>query len=260
MSGFRYVGANYSTNSDVTDLTTVTDVANILGSEPGGQASVATQIANDVSALASSTSLVSTLSPFVQPGQYPITPRLPLSQLGNAGGVATLNSDGTIPTLQVPALGQGYIKGPYGPTVGAGTTTTAIYAGTATTTPVKIIDWNLGATALAFQPLVFISLFASAQHLGRPIVEVWINNANPGATYGLGTMIAQGVGRSFWNDLMSVTVIPSSNLLSSSGGSGYSATYNTWISAWLRDANQQGVSVATNNIANASVYLMKPSP
>ena len=218
-----------------------------LAAATPSQGSVTSQINSVVQGLASSVYVNNALSAFVQPGAYPHTPLIPLTQRGVAGGVATLDSGGKIPLAQVPNLGVGFVKGPYGPT--------ATFDATSSSSPVKIADFNIGAAGFTHQPMVFISLLASATNLGRPVVEVWISNSP--ATYGTGTMIARGAGRSFWNDKASISVVPYSTTQGHSVGSGYNPSYTTWITAWLQDANNLGVSVKATDIAAAGAWLWR---
>ena len=244
MSGLQSVGPAPSASTDIVDrLQCNTALANATPS----QTSVTSQINAAVGVLASSVYVNNALSAFVQPGAYPHTPLVPLTSRGVAGGVATLDSGGKLPQAQVPNLGVGYVKGAYGPT--------ATYDGTSSSSPVRIADFNIGAAGFVHQPQVFMNLFASASNLGRPVVEVWINNAS--ATYGTGTMIARGVGRGFWNDKMPISVVPATTAQGHSVGGGYSASYTTWISVWLLDANTLGVSVKATDIAVAGAWLWR---
>lgn len=79
------------------------------------------------------------------------------------------------------------------------------------------------------------------------------------ATYPNQTLISRGVGRNNWNDLQAISVVPTPSGAGHTGvaGTGYSPTYNAWISAWLYDANGQTVSVSTGNIAIASAYFIR---
>jgi len=65
-------------------------------------------------------------------------------------GVASLDGSGKIPQAQVPQLGAGYFAGPFGPT--------ATFAASATNTPARSCDWNLGATGVPFYPEAYMSL------------------------------------------------------------------------------------------------------
>lgn len=160
---------------------------------------------------------------------------------------------GTIPNQYAPSLGTGYVLGPYGPTslspvTGAGST------------PVKLADWAIGPTGISHQPMVFMSLLASGANGARPVIDVGISSGQQ--PYVNQILIARGLGRSCWNDLQAITVKPVPSVLGHTGqpNTGYSPTYNVWISAWVYDANGQSVSVNTSNIVSARVDFWKYQP
>jgi hypothetical protein len=133
----------------------------------------------------------------------------------------------------------------------------------ATTTPVKFADWNIGPVRLSFQPVVFMSLLASAVNGGRPVVEVVISSGGaPSSPTANGvTLVARGVGRNCWNDptgsVVTVLPIPAGTGHTGLAGTGYPNGYNAWLSAWIYDANGQGASVASSNIQSAAVYFIR---
>jgi hypothetical protein len=247
-----------------TDLTRKLDVDTDYANATISQGAVAGQIATAVALLASQTSINNALANYAQPAYItaqdalllptswvgvPSVPANPAATPPTAAitGVASLDGTTKIPLVQVPALGAGFISGPWGPT--------ATFAGSATNTPIKICDWNIGATGVSFYPRVYMSLLASAANLGRPVVEVWISNAP--MIYGAGTLVARGAGRNFWNDAMTVNVVPVPSKTGQVGGTGLSPTYTAWLTAWLFDANGEGVSVSTGNIVSAGLYLWR---
>lgn len=261
MSGLNYVGPPAAA---ATDITKKSDVDSAYANATVSQGAVAGQIATAVSTLATQASVNNALANFAQPAYLTAQDALllPLTWVGvpsvaaNSAatppttaitGVASLDGSSKIPTAQVPVLGAGFVSGPFGPT--------ATFAGSATNTPIKICDWNLGATGVSFYPRAYMSILALATNLGRPVVEVWISNAP--MIYGAGTLVARGSGRTFWNDLMTVNVVPVPSKTGQVGGTGFSPTYTAWLTAWLYDANGEGVSVATGNIATAGVYLWR---
>lgn len=261
LAGLKNVGPPAVATTDVVTKHDVdTDYANAAVS----QTAVAGQIATAVSGLASQVSVNNALASFVQSPYYQNQDALlvPLSSVGAPSvpanpsatppvpavtGIASLDSTGKIPPPQVPVLGAGYVAGPYGPT--------ATFSASAVNVPAKIADWNIGAAGVAFQPVVSMSLLAKAVNLGRPVVEVWISNSQ--FAYGTGTLVARGVGRNFWNDLMTVNVVAVPARNGQVGGSGFSPTYPAWLTAWLYDVKGQGVSVVSSNIAVAGVYLWR---
>jgi hypothetical protein len=261
MAGAKYVGPPAAV---ATDLVNKGDIDRDYANATVSQIAVAGQIATAVASLASQVSVNNALAAFVQPPYYQNQDALlvPLTSVGapsvtadptasppvvGVTGVASLDGTGKIPSVQVPTLGAGYLQGPYGPT--------ATFSASATIAPIKIADWNIGAAGVSFVPEVYMSLLVHAVNLGRPVVEVWISNA-PFA-YGTGTLLSRGTGPNFWNDLMTVNVVPVPARNAQVGGSGFSPTYTTWITAWLYDQAGQGVSVVASNIAIAGAYLWR---
>lgn len=265
MSGLQYNGLNYSSDGNSANLLTKQDVDTLLGAQSVSKTSVTAQVNAAALGLASQSSVNNALSAnYVAASGDPTKPYVPTtsllltSKLGAKGGVATLDGAGLIPSSQIPVLGAGYVKGPYGPTMGATSPNPAVYAASdVQSSPKKIVDWNIGTTGITFQPWCFMSLFVQAKNLGRPMVEVWVNSGDPGSVYGVGSLVARGIGRSFWNDFMAVNVVPTSTVNSAVGGTGYGPNYTAWLSAWLIDLNQQGVNFYVGNLANAAVYLVK---
>lgn len=263
MAGFKYVGPPATS---ATDLVSKGNVDTAYANATVSQTAVAGQVATAVASLASQTSVNNALAAFIQPAYYQAQDALlvPLANVGvpsvaanptanppvtGVTGIASLDGSGKIPLAQVPTLGAGYLQGPYGPT--------ATFSASTTATPIKIADWNIGPAGVSFVPEVFMSLLVKAVNLGRPVVEVWISNSSFG--YGTGQLLSRGTGRNFWNDPngMTVNVVPVPSRNSQVGGSGFSPTYTTWITAWLYDQAGQGVSVVASNIALAGVYLWR---
>lgn len=260
VAGLKYVGPDAAASTDLVNKGDVdTDYENATVS----QVVVAGQVATAIASLASTISVNSALSAFIQPSYYQNQDALlvPLASVGTptvvaqptasppvAGvqGIASLDGSGKIPSAQVPVLGAGWVSGPFGPT--------ATFSASATNAPQKIADWDIGAAGLSFQPEVWMSVFASAVNLGRPVIEVWLSNSQ--FAYGTGTLVARGVGYNFWNDLMPIDVVPIVKT-GQVGGSGYSPTYTAWFTAWLYDLAGQGVSVVNSNIASAGIYLWR---
>lgn len=170
------------------------------------------------------------------------------SEVGAPGGVAPLNSSGIIPAKFVPSLGAGYCLGPFGATA-------TFNVANAGSVPMKIADWNIGPPGTSFVPMVFMNVMASAINGGRPVIEVRMSQGQQ--PYVNQTPVARGVGRNNWNDLQSIGVLPVPAANGASGGSGQLPTYNLWLSAWLYDANGQGVSVQTDGIMSTAAYLIR---
>lgn len=158
-----------------------------------------------------------------------------------------------IPQQFVPSLGFGYVLGPFGPTATFG-------ASNIGSTPAKIADFNIGATGLSNQPMAFMNLLVTGANGARPIVDVCISSGSQ--PYTGQTLIARGQGRNCWNDLQAITVLPVPSVLGHTGlaNTGYSPTYNAWISAWVYDSNDQSVSVNASNIVAAGVWFIRYQP
>jgi hypothetical protein len=190
-------------------------------------------------------------------GQVPTIP----VELGTTGyyGAASLDSSGHIPAAQFPALGTGYILGPYGPT--------DVAYGSTNTTPIKIADWALGVANMSFRPLVFMTALVTGV-MAKPIIEVYITNTSttaPTSYASAGTLVARGAARSLYSGLAPVAVGPVPDTTGETS-SLLGPTYQIWLSAWLYDAqsynNVTGVNSVTlesGGIASAPAYLMRGS-
>lgn len=157
---------------------------------------------------------------------------------------------GTIPSEFIPSLGVGYVLGPFGATA-------TFQATNVGSTPFKIADFNIGPTGISNQPVAFMNLLVSGANGARPVVDICISSSQQ--PYAGQTLIARGVGRSCWNDMQAITVLPVPSVLGHTGlaNTGYSPAYNAWISAWVYDANDQSVSVNTSNIVAAGVWFWR---
>lgn len=251
MAGLKYVGADYSSDNNVNDLMTKGDIDSAYANAPVSQTAVQSAINTAAGGIASTVSVNNALAAYIQANYLAAqeTNLILSSQIGVAGGVAPLNSSGVIPGVFVPSLGAGYCLGPYG--------TTATFSGATGALPIKIADWNIGAPGITFQPAVFMSILAGASNGGRPVIEVRMSAGSN--TYANQTLIARGVGRNNWNDLQTVNVkpVPAATGHTGVAGSGYSPTYNLWLSAWLYDANNQSVTIENNAIATAGAFLIR---
>lgn len=250
MSGLALVGKQAVNPTDVPNRGVLN--ATLSAAVPN-QASVTTQVANLTSGAsptyAPRTYVDSQDATFQLPSYYQTQDALnvPLSSVGQPNGVASLDSTAHVPALQLPVLGAGYLQGPYGPT--------AVFTGSTSNTPLKIADWNIGNVALSFQPFIFMHCFATGT-VSRPIVEVRIANSTTAVSYAAGTLVAMGEGRTLYNDYHVIPVVPV--------GAGLSATpanlgpiYNIWLSAWLYDANAQGVTLSAGGVVSGAAYLLR---
>lgn len=177
---------------------------------------------------------------------------IPNSQKGVPGGVATLDSLGRIPDAQVPALGAGIFKGPYG--------ITGIAAGTAGATPVKIAEFALGVTGVRFKPLVFMNVLFSVVGRARPVVEVKIGDTSL-TTYESQTLVASGYGRAMYDDISHVLVKPAADttgVMQDGVQTYYSLSTSYNLSVWAFDSTGTGqLTFASGQIASAAAWLMR---
>ena len=176
---------------------------------------------------------------------------IPLASKGVANGVASLDTTGKIPAAQVPSLGAGIVKGPYGPT--------SVQDVTTSTTPVMMCQWNIGVQAINFKPVVFISSSVKSTGFGRPVIEVRMGDATQ-TTYASQTLVAKAFGRSYYNDYQTLTILPSPDTLGAmSNGvqTFYPATMNIRLTAWLYDANGKTVTTSSGLIIAATAWLLR---
>jgi hypothetical protein len=249
MSGLNYVGATPAGSQDeVTKLA----MAGLLAAATPSQGSAATDVNNAAALMASKTYIDTQAANYETPSYYQTQDALniALTKIGVAGGVAALDATTKIPLVQLPSVGAGYIKGPFGPTAGFAVTGT-------TSTPQKIADWNIGVQSLTFMPWVMCSIMVqSLTPLARPVVEIRMSNGS--AVYASQTFIARGLGRSLYTSAQSVAVVSAPTVTGATGpGTAYSPTYNIWLSAWLYDANNAGVEAAQNSVTSGAVYLVR---
>lgn len=162
-------------------------------------------------------------------------------------GVASLDSAGRMPAAQMPVLGAGYVQGPYG--------TTAVTTGSTSNTPLKIADFNIGLISLAFQPLVFMQCFVQSA-MGHPVIEVRIADSTTSVAYASSTLVAQGQGRSLYDDYATINVLPTP----ATTGQTYASlgpSYNCWLSAWLYDASSATATISAGGVASAAAFLLR---
>lgn len=168
------------------------------------------------------------------------------SSIGVASGVASLVG-GKIPLGQIPVLGSGYVKGPFGPT-------TIVAVNNAGTTPVKVAEFTIGNQSVAFQPLAYALVAVDSTPGGRPIVEIRMSNGT--AVYSSQTLIAQGIGRSMFSGRQIVAVTPAS-AVSGANPSPWSVSTNIVASMWIYSSSAVPVTVASSSVLSASVFLAR---
>jgi hypothetical protein len=226
-----------------TTLGALTNLSNVVvAGQPGGPYQITLQPVGGSVALSVNTTNLSNGTASLNPSNM-----IPENWVGT--WVPPIVS-GTIPQQFIPSLGFGYVLGPFGatatfPVSGAGSS------------PVKFADFNIGPTGISNQPMALLNLLVSGVNGARPIVDVCISSGQQ--PYASQTLIARGVGRSCWNDLQAITVLPVPSVLGHTGlaNTGYSPTFNAWISAWLYDANNESVSMNVNNIVAAGCWFWR---
>ncbi|ACH62209.1 hypothetical protein MYRNA_242 [Mycobacterium phage Myrna] len=167
---------------------------------------------------------------------------VPNTAKGAASGVATLNASGKVPTAQIPVLGAGMLRGPWG--------ANQAFGGTTDMTPLKIAQWNLGVTGVTGVPLVFMSTSAQSTD-GRSLIEVRIGD-NTQTTYAAQTLIAQGFGREWYLDYQMITVLPCPP-----AGFVLNPATNYIVNAWLIDTNGGQSTTQVGSIASASLFMAR---
>lgn len=223
-----------------------------LGTGPS-QVYVDTQVINGADLLADKAYVDAADNTFVE-ASYVATQdalNLPTTAKGAANGVASLVG-GTVPYSQLPGLGAGILRGPWG------VSTTA--SGTTGATPLKMGTWNIGQTTWNFRPLVFLVAQVDVSQGGRPCVEVRIGTSAD-TTYESQTLVASGIGRARFDDVQSVTVLPAGVPGAMSDGiqTYYAPTYNAQLTAWVYNIGQPAgqVTVTTTSMWSAAAYIAR---
>lgn len=177
---------------------------------------------------------------------------VPTSTKGQPNGVASLDATSTIPLGQIPALGVGTLKGPYG------LTSTAL--GNTGATPLKIGEFALGLTGVNFKPLAFLNVVCGVLGRGRPVIEVRIGT-NVQTTYAAQTLVAAGYGRAMFDDTQPVNVKPAPdalNVMQDGIQTFYGPNTNYVLYVWVFDSTGAGqITIASGGIATASAWLVR---
>lgn len=249
MVALKYVGV-VPDPRDGQDLVNRLQATTILASGPISQIDMTTQVAT-AAATYGSTSYVDGQDATLASVAYYTTHdalQVPTASIGQANGVAALDSGGKVPLSQLPSMGAGYLLGPFG--------ATAVFSGSAGSTPLKIADFNIGVQALEFRPLIFANVFATCTGNGYPVIEARISDGS--AIYSSQTLIGMGVGRVNYNDLQSISVLPVCASTSQVGtATGFPNTYATWISLWLMDGGGQTSTVNLGGLVSGAAFLVR---
>lgn len=245
MAGLYYIGP--TTDGRDTESRQHTETALTSGFS---RAYVQGRVGEKVALRGSKTYVDNADSGYAPVAYYPAQDALlvPISSKGVANGVATLGSDGKLPAAQTPVLGAGFVKGPWGPN--------SAFGGSTQATPLKIAQWNTVGYNVIGVPWAYMNTSVQSDG-GRPVLEIRIGTSTQTA-YADQTLIAQGFGRSFYNDYQMVTAIPCDPDLGESADGvqdNYDPALSYIINAWLWD-DVSGHTVTTTNssIASASLF------
>lgn len=179
---------------------------------------------------------------------------VPNGARGTAGGVAALGSDGKVPTAQVPIMGAGMLRGPYGPanTVSGPVSTQE--------TPIKLFDVFTGVTGVNGLILPFFNILAQTD-VGRTVIEVRIGLTAQNA-YADQTLLARGVGEAFFYDWQSIEIWPATPAL----GMGQSGPQQEWaagtsynIDCWMYDEGGGTSSTQNGYVVTAALFFARTS-
>lgn len=261
MGSLYYVGKKPSEN---TDLTTRGDSEATFRSGTT-RSYVATQIASKTANKVTKAQVDTWDSDYAPVTYYQQQDDLliPLSAKGAVGGVATLTSttgtakDGTtgyvVTASQLPVLGAGLMRGPYGMTKQY----TRSDVGSA---PQIIGEWlyptntstSFGKIPLTGHLLAFV-ITAAQNTGGRTVLEVRAGTTN---VYAEQSLIATGYGRNFFDGYQIITVLPAGadNLGQSGTFAYFNASVGLNVTLWMY--NSGGVSATTAGLTYSSALFV----
>lgn len=168
------------------------------------------------------------------------------SSVGAPGGVAGLTG-GKIPLQQLPVLGAGYMKGPFGPT----SITPVASAGQ---TPVKLAEFTIGNQSVAFTPLAYATVLVDSKPGGRPVVELKMSNG--AAVYANQTLIASGSGMPIYNGSQVIAVTPTA-AAGTANNITWAANTNIVATLWVRSLTTTTVSASGSSVLSAALFLAR---
>lgn len=173
---------------------------------------------------------------------------VPNASRGAASGVASLDSGTKIPTIQIPYLGLGIFKGPFGPDNVSRSPNTG-------TTPAKVAEWPATIYGVPGWPLVFMNVSTAATS-DKTVIEARIGTAAQ-TTYAAQTLIARGYGRKDYTDWQTITVMPNTSTLSE-GQDGvndvFSAATSWLITVWIYNSGTGSSQTTTGQISTACLF------
>lgn len=153
-----------------------------------------------------------------------------------ANGVATLDSGTKVPASQLPLMGKGKIKGPYGMTSRNAGSASPASSGFTADHYAKIGSWNIPAPGFLWRPMIFMSVIGGSFHTadrsiagGRFDIECRV-----GGQYN-STICASGRGHNSIRGFQAVSVVPNTDLTPQTGNTmtGYGSSYAVDIGVFL---------------------------
>jgi hypothetical protein len=258
MVGLAYVGKVASVAADIVNELAVN---NLIATTSPNQSSVAAEAASVAAATYATLTYVNNQDATYALPSYLVTadaPVLPAAYVGTPSatalgstafyGAASLNASAQVPITQMPVLGTGYIAGPVG--------ATATATGTTSNVPLRIADWNIGQPGFQFRPMVFLYALVTGL-MAHPIIEVKIANSTTAPAYSAMTLVAQGLGRSLYNDYAAIPVVPVADTTGESYPTLLATNYNVWLTAWLWDLNSQSVTIGSGGLVSSAAFFLR---
>lgn len=254
MGTLNYIGVGSTPLNDI-DVIAKADVENTLTNTGVTRTYVAGRVATLASGKATKLYVDTQDNLYATPTYYQNQDllNLPTAQKGAALGVAPLVS-GTIPSINIPILGAGMLKGPYG--------FATPYAGNASfATPLKIADWTPGQYGVNCQLICFMTVLATCDANAHPVVDVRYSTSGD-TTFAGQIPFARGYGRTYFNDTHTIVVEP----ITATAGAGQDGIQQTipasatlTISAWLYDGVNNGglISTQVGYIVSSALYLAR---
>lgn len=172
---------------------------------------------------------------------------VPTTARGAIGGVAALDSSGKIPPAQVPPLGYGTVKGPYG-------RSEDVYSvAGGSTTPQPLARVLVGVSALRAILWVSCQALITAAGDARPVLEVRVGSPAD-TSYAAQTPVALGRGMAGFNDAQAVSVTPLAHTPTA-------PDLDVVLTAWCYTASPTGtVTASTATVTTFCVYLCSVAP
>lgn len=169
----------------------------------------------------------------------------PVSTRGVANGAASLDGSGKIPSAQIPTLGAGYVKGPFGPT------STFAVSGVEST-PQKVAEFAVGVQSVSFRPWCFVIGRVNCDVNARPVMEARISDGP--AAYDSQELVGRGMGRYLFDESV-VAVVPAGP--NSTSGGTYSGSIDIVVTVWLYNTSSGTVRLDGNAISSCSLFLVR---